>query len=706
MDKKNSANNENKKRYKDDISSDISISESNSADGSADLSDADTVNPDRESASSSCDAGSDIKNVSDAQAADTENTDSEIGTDRDDDTPEKTGIADKFRIGVRRILNVAEVIEKNRILARFIGLFFIFSSAMLIINYRKDPKMRFYGDWGEFSKSVDLKIMIISIGAVFVILCLLNLFVKKLREVNFDSYLFVFGTMLFGISTLWRTDEYFYGIGTIVISVVLLSSFTKPEDFKALSRVPKAAYMIIVLALAGGMTAFILVTTIAHHKGFGTSTYDMGIFVQMYHSMITNLSQLTTCERGKELSHFAVHCSPIFYMLLPFYYIAPKPETLLAAQGILVMSGIVPFWMICRKYKLSPLMSMLLSLSYIFSVMLISPCYYDFHENAFLPPLIMWFMYAAEKDKHILMYIMMLLVLMVKEDSALYVMCIGLYFLFSGKKKRHGFIIFDLAVLYFVIVTSLMGKYGEGVMTSRTFGNIMMDHEGSFGEVLKAVITNPAYVISECFKEDKLMFIAKVLLPLMFLPLITKKASHLMMVVPFLVINMASGYPYCSDIGYQYIFGSASCLLYISVVNAADLDRKIADRLIPLAAAASLFTFTCIDTGKLYHLEMYKKYKDEHDRMEMYLSMIPEDASLMCTTWMLPHAANRKTVNYLDQGNAPEPSTSDFVAINMRYKDEWKLEKIDSLLNKEGYTLYTGDEDIVQIFVSPEYERK
>nr|WP_289707141.1 DUF2079 domain-containing protein [Enterocloster clostridioformis] len=54
------------------------------------------------------------------------------------------------------------------------------------------------------------------------------------------------------------------------------------------------------------------------------------------------LSPLTTCERDGLLSHFAVHLSPVFYVLLPFYKLVPRPETLLVLQSLVVISGMVP----------------------------------------------------------------------------------------------------------------------------------------------------------------------------------------------------------------------------------------------------------------------------------------------------------------------------------------------------------------------------
>ena len=58
-------------------------------------------------------------------------------------------------------------------------------------------------------------------------------------------------------------------------------------------------------------------------KTFDGSTFDIGLFSQMFHRMSTDLSAITTLERDRVLSHFAVHISPIFYLMLPFYKLFP-----------------------------------------------------------------------------------------------------------------------------------------------------------------------------------------------------------------------------------------------------------------------------------------------------------------------------------------------------------------------------------------------
>ena len=88
-------------------------------------------------------------------------------------------------------------------------------------------------------------------------------------------------------------------------------------------------------------------------KTFDGSTFDIGIFSQMFHRMSTDLTAITTLERDRVLSHFAVHISPIFYLMLPFYKFLPHVETLEVLQIWVVFSAVIPLRLLLKRLNLS-----------------------------------------------------------------------------------------------------------------------------------------------------------------------------------------------------------------------------------------------------------------------------------------------------------------------------------------------------------------
>lgn len=147
----------------------------------------------------------------------------------------------------------------------------------------------------------------------------------------------------------------------------------------------------------------------------------------MYYYMDKCLSPLTTCERDGLLSHFAVHLSPVFYVLLPFYKLVPRPETLLVLQSLVVISGMVPLCLLTRAFGFTRPQTLCFGLMYCLYPAFMGGCFYDFHENKFLAVIILWCMYFLETGHFKSMLASAALLLMVKEDAPVYAACIGLY---------------------------------------------------------------------------------------------------------------------------------------------------------------------------------------------------------------------------------------------------------------------------------------
>lgn len=167
-----------------------------------------------------------------------------------------------------------------------------------------------------------------------------------------------------------------------------------------------------------------------------------------------------------------------------------------------------------------------------------------------------------------------ILTLLIKEDAPVYAACIGLFVIVGKKKYRNGAVIFVTSVVYFLVVTYFMGKYGLGIMDSR-FTNYMADaSKGGLIDVIRNFITNPAYVVEECFKPEKLSFMFYMIFPLGFLPLASKKVSGLILFIPVILENLASNYKYQYSINFQYVFGTVAILTYLAIVNYSELAEK------------------------------------------------------------------------------------------------------------------------------------
>lgn len=255
-------------------------------------------------------------------------------------------------------------------------------------------------------------------------------------------------------------------------------------------RVVGGRVIIAVLALL--FFFFVSLWTVSRILTFSAPTYDCGIFSQMFYQMKTTGLPDTTVERDGLLSHFKVHMSPIYYLLLPFYWLFPSPITLQVLQAAVLASAVVPAWKLVKlhgilgcesdKYNASGYgrgqrnasghvsgshnasghvsgsrsgsdrgsslargscrsrnrWPPLFAAGILFClILLLYPAYsggtsYDIHENAFLTPLLLWLFYGIDRRKSWMTTLCFVLTLMVKEDAAVYVAVIALWLLLSA----------------------------------------------------------------------------------------------------------------------------------------------------------------------------------------------------------------------------------------------------------------------------------
>ena len=461
----------------------------------------------------------------------------------------------------------------------------------------------------EYTDSIPIALfflIVVSLSAG--LFCLNKFLLKKSLFIIMPLSFMVYGAVSTALSANNVATRAFSAFIFAILSLIILVlciNYAKNQKIPLPTKdISFTASLIIVISAFVILSAYWIFLLWARTSSYCAPGFDMGIFTQMYDNMVEakfGFQPITTCERGSELSHFAVHFSPILYFLMPFCLFIEPTTVLVFAQILLVLSGVFPIFLICRQVKLSNLKTTVMSLLYLLYPAMSSGSFYDFHENAFLAPLILWTLYFSHKKKWyntLLMFIFALLVLMVKEDAAIYVAFISLYLIFCQRKYVRGASMFVMTVAYFFFAIYMISFFqqdmafgAEGNMLSSRYANIIGE-EGGFLSLVKVLILNPALYAVESLTADKLTYALNMLLPLAFLPLITRKPSRWLLLGPFYVLNLITDYQYQYDIGFQYSFGSGALLIYLAVVNLADLSS---DALFPSANTEIEFNESAID---------------------------------------------------------------------------------------------------------------
>ncbi|MFA7075745.1 MAG: DUF2079 domain-containing protein [Candidatus Izemoplasmatales bacterium] len=512
----------------------------------------------------------------------------------------------------------------------------------------------------------------------------------------------------------WNIFLYVFAGLVITYSIILLLFRYKPSV-----KIPfkKISIIIITVALITQITA-LSIAMVYRLKVLGTSTYDFGIFIQMFNNMKSLNGMVTTLERSVVLTHLKVHFSPIYYLMLPIYVLFPNPSTLQIIQVLVVASGIIPLWLITKESKTNSFIRFVIMVVYILSPALITSSFYDLHENCFLAPLILFVLYFAIKKNTIFFIVFSILTLLIKEDSSLYLFFIGLYLTFSTlfvntKKKDVKTIFYGIgllisSLLYFLVITNYLNSSGDGAMFWR-YNNLNIDSDmGLFG-IVTGFLLNPSYYLATLFTPQKINTILILLGSVGFLPFFVKNLASYFLLVPVIIINYITTYPYQHQFGFQYFYGSAVLIIFMVLLAEKDHQNNMGfsskinhfnliNFLGLLAIAVSSVHGISYIAERVQIVETYNNKKEVYNEMKEFLINFPEEKKVVATGYLTPYLADRYYLydySYYDLSDSEVEI--DYIIVDGRIASE-KLEDIVVNINNNGFVESTLSTEYILVY--------
>ncbi len=545
-----------------------------------------------------------------------------------------------------------------------------------------------------FVSGVNTPLFLVIIAVVFGLITLL----KQCSRLPVDAWALGATALVYGLLIAGRNRNFYFGLG-VIVALSFIGYYLLRDDKLGLGKreVSKKAAIAVIAAAGTFFAVYVGGLTALRYLNYSTSTYDFGIFAQMFHHMKETLIPNSTCERNVLLSHFAIHLSPIYYLLLPGYLLFPSPVYLQVMQGLVVASGVIPLCLLARHFCLSNKVTAALSVVYALYPAMAGSCFYDIHENMFLTPLLLWTFYFIEKQKWPFVYLFAFLTCLVKEDAPVYIACLALFLFISRKDRINGSLLFLGAVAYFCIAMLLLQSMGQGVMIGR-YDNFMSDTDLGLVSVFKTLLLNPAYLINEVFNAEKLIYMVTMLLPLACLPLLNRKLTQLFLVVPFLLVNLMSDYPYQHSLLFQYNFGTMAFFFYLAVMNLKELGPRFRRVALPFMVTASAVFFLVNVGGYTDNLRSFIANREQNQKLNAYLEAIPEDASVQATGYLVPKLSNRMVIyDYSYNQESVSPHETEYVVLDLRPGRERGMDAAVKAYQEDGYETVVYEEELVAV---------
>lgn len=523
---------------------------------------------------------------------------------------------------------------------------------------------------------------------------------KAFSKAPIMQLMLIVSSVFFCAILLYRSPTVYALLSALV--VILLVLWYVYHSGKNIFFTPPKAVRIILICIATLTGAYVIgYISVMRILTYSTYTFDFGIFSNTFYHLKTDFLPYVSCERDALMSHFAVHFSPVLYLLLPVYLIFPEPATLQIAQVIILYSGIIPLLLLLKKHHTDSLTALLVALTYSVYPAIACGCLYDFHENCFLLPFLLWLFYFFECKKTVLMFISVLLVLSVKEDAFIYVCVFAAYLIFSRKEYKKGTALLTMAILYFAAAYFYLSRYGEGIMSYR-YSNLSGDGGGLFG-VIKTAVMNPGYLLSQIFTANseelgKITYFINLIFPLAFIPFLSKKFSRYILLCPIL-INLITQYRYQYSINFQYSFGITAFLFYLVVINLAEREEPKRRYFAAAAAISSvlMFSMLLVPQYALYR-NSYEVNKDTFQKLDSVLDEIPEDSSVTASRYLTVRLTQRDEIYDLNYHNG---TLTDYIVLDMRDSQREVSLKLFEKYKNDGYVLVTHEQGVVDIYKKP-----
>lgn len=394
-----------------------------------------------------------------------------------------------------------------------------------------------------------------------------------------------------------------------------------------------------------------------------TDAWDFGGFVQSLSNATQGGFFLQTIDayfakgfpQTEVISFMGLHFSPILYLLVPIYALFPYPPTLLVIQAIALSLGVFPVFWLARR-ELGDAASIAFSIVYLIYAPLIGIALNDFHPEAFLVPTLMFAIYFGLDKRWTLAAPFFLLALLVIEESGILVFGVVMFLLVYHRAWRNRRFLFASilamagALAYSAIASQLVYYFGLDptgfTLTLNSENYSILGATAALG-VPAAILRSPGSIVDALAYQIqyKLSFLVDLLAPVGLLPIFYPEAF--LMALPWLSIAFLSNYA-----GYYEIYGFHQAFVLFFVFPAAIIGLKriklrsprISPRLLKGYLAVMLVVAVAFSATQSLPQSVYgTTFSPSQQNLieDQMLGLIPPNASLLTTSDIFPHVADR-----------------------------------------------------------------
>jgi len=416
--------------------------------------------------------------------------------------------------------------------------------------------------------------------------------------------------------------------------------------------------------------------TVLRQITFKTCAFDLGIYDQaLYTTLFEGKFFYETPDLYYTLSgsFFGVHFTPNTFVLLPFYYVFPRPETLLVFQSATIALAAVPIYCLARVLTQRKAIGIGFVALYLFNPFIHSLNTYDFHIESLLPLLSLSALYYFETKKWTRFVAFSILTGTTIDVAAFIVFFMGFYglirypkslfYLIRRKKiekEKYKAIIASLivlisAVFLLIVAIKIITLFGPLPLSSSGVG-MFSKLGGNYIEIVANAMFQPWRLIDSFLYDGiyKLAYLSSFFLSVSFLAGYSPK--ELILCIPWIGVTLLTTVNTLYQPGYQFGAFIIPFIFYASTHGIRNIQRYTKDKLLVYRkmkhAFAILFAmvfFVSPLSPVCYYFSRSAAFSGYPipTRHTMLLTeavgLIPKNASVLAQNHIFPHVSSRMT---------------------------------------------------------------
>ena len=388
----------------------------------------------------------------------------------------------------------------------------------------------------------------------------------------------------------------------------------------------------------------------SRHAALQTHALDLGYYVQVAWSIAYGHGAYVTLP---PMHAWGDHFSPVLYLLAPLGRLAPGGTALVLVQTLILCSGAVAVFRYAAR-RLGPAPDATRPAAAFALLYLVNPSLHginirDIHPQAFAIAFLAWAAAAFDARRYGWCALALVLTLAGREDAAIAVVGFGVWLALARRHWALGAAVGAASVLVLLVDLAWVMPYFRGGPYPH-LGRY--SHLGaSVPEILVTLVALPWRWMPVALSLPKVVYLAAMLAPLGFLPLLAPRA--LAAALPGLAMNLLSFDPVLFNYRSQYQSFVVPFLILAAVDGYARLTQPLGRLRIPATRVLAFgFLASVVLTARTVNDFVVTRWWPNADRRAALALMreIPAGVAVSVNERLVPHLAARREVYVFPAG--------------------------------------------------------